>query len=298
MTKHISVLPQETLAAMQPQDNQVLVDATLGGGGHSWQMLQSAKQLKLICLDLEAEALTNFRARLIAEGYQEQSDSLIQPQSQNQVWLANQNFGQLHSILQNLNIAQVNAVLADLGWSTDQLQRIPGLSYQQTEAALDMRFNSTLGVTAADLLNSLSAKELTWLWRNYSDISENQIKKLALRIIEMRALQKFARVGQLVEVVTALTFDQRSLAQVFQGLRIAVNNEFNNLNDLLNQSWQLLTTGGSLVIITFHSGEEKVIQAFGRQHQLRLPQPIRPSVNELRSNISARSAKLWHIIKK
>jgi 16S rRNA (cytosine1402-N4)-methyltransferase len=100
-----------------------------------------------------------------------------------------------------------------------------------------------------------------------------------------------------VEVATALTFDQHLLAQIFQALRIAVNGELTSLTAMLEMAWEKLNKGGNLAIITFHSGEEKRVLQFAKANSIKLAEPIRPSVAELRQNLSARSAKLWTLIK-
>lgn len=294
MGTHITVLKTQTTNALKVKNGGIYVDATLGNGGHSMELLSTNVPLTLLAFDLDNSAISNFERLLEESGFAKQGNEWSK--AGQKVVLANTSFAKLEAELGKFGINQIDGLIADLGWSTDQLETMPGLAYSK-DSALDMRFDNSLGVTAADLLNALGPSELEKLFQRYSDLGYKLTKSLSQHIVNQRKVSAFATTTQLVEVITALTSDQRDVAQVFQALRIAVNGELDNLKQILVQGFKLLTAGGAIAVITFHSKEEEVVQQFIAEQKVKLEELIRPDVSELRDNLRSRSAKLWIIRK-
>ncbi len=329
--KHISVFGKEIIKELNISSTGTYVDLTLGGGGHSKSILDNLTTGTLICFDVDNEAIRQFIEGL--DGYKKEelangSDDSehIQKGKVKEVTVitVNANFVKLQPTLRKLGIDGVDGVIADLGWSIEQLERVPGLSFKQDEE-LDMRFEEGLQVKAKDLLNALGKSELKNLFSTYADIRGKQLEDLVNRIIDQRKLTPITTTGQLVEIVSNLEpfakkqiqelsaevhqvspETQRLVARVFQALRIAVNLELSTLQNVLPQAWEALAENGRLLVITFHSGEENVVRSvFGSMIAENKAQSIFddtlfqvPSVEELRQNLRARSARLFGVSKK
>jgi 16S rRNA (cytosine1402-N4)-methyltransferase len=319
---HITVLLKETINLINPKDGGIYFDLTLGGGGHSLELLSRVENVTIYCFDVDKSSLENFISVLSADGFSESkvdSDWIYRTliKGKKIVHLLNKNFAQIQNIIQELKIEHIDGVMADLGWSTDQLENIPGLSYQNESDELDMRFNPDLGVKASDLLNALSKKELMEMFTRYADIRGSQNERLVNSIIKSRSKKLIQTVGDIVQVVQASigSGDARNrfnnevrfsnLSRIFQALRIAVNNEMQNLKDLLS-AVDVIAKNGKFAVITFHSGEDRVVREFAQNIDLEKYQIIsnqygelftRPGVDELMNNLKARSAKLWVIEK-
>lgn len=328
--KHISVFGSEIIKELNISSTGTYVDLTLGGGGHSKSILDNLTSGTLISFDVDNEAIQQFLEGL--EGYKKEEieggsedNDHIQKGKVNDVSVitVNANFVKLQPTLRKLGINGVDGVIADLGWSIEQLERVPGLSFKQDEE-LDMRFEEGLQVKARDLLNALGKSELKSLFSTYADIRGKQLEDLVNRIIDQRKLTPISTTGQLVEIVSHLEpfakkqiqelsaevhqvspETQRLVARVFQALRIAVNLELSTLQNVLPQAWEALKKGGRLEVITFHSGEENVVRSmFGSLVGENKAKSIFdnslflvPSVEELRLNLRARSGRLFGIQK-
>jgi 16S rRNA (cytosine1402-N4)-methyltransferase len=273
--KHISVFKNKVSQQLDVKPDGTYVDLTLGAGGHAGDILKQLKSGTLVAFDMDKLAIANFQ-------------SVAAKASKATVHLVNRNFSELHVVLAELGLAGVDGIVADLGWSSDQLGGIPGLSYQEEEE-LDMRFDQTLSVKAKDLLNGLHKKELLVMFDRYADIRGAVARKLADAIIEIRNRKPFENTSDLKRLIE----NSGNLpARVFQALRIAVNSELSSLQSMLPQAWSALVPGGTLIVITFHSGEERVVKEVMGNIQAGV-KPVRPDVDELRENIRAHSAKLW-----
>lgn len=290
-------MPNEVLQALAPERGGTFLDLTFGGGGHTRDILAaSPKQNQVIAFDIDPAA----PARAAALGF---GDNLT---------LVNANFSQLTETLAQQKVEKVAGILADLGWSADQLESIPGLSYSgDPTARLDMRIDPSLGVTAADLLNGMTTTDLTQLWIDTADVRTDWARKLSAAINARRQLNAFQTVGDLLELINQSNSNapaavSRNLtARVFQALRIAVNLELSSLQSMLPQAWNALDTNGRLVVITFHSVEARFVTSFMYERvaaagaSWTLGQPfVQPGVAELRRNLSARSAQLHAITKR
>lgn len=323
---HIPVLRNEIIENLSPQKDGVFVDMTLGGGGHSLDILTKLNAKVLVSFDVDKDAIEDFGRQLIADSFQQselnlklEGVQLFNNETQ-KVYLVNRNFGTLTTTLQELGLGLLDGIICDLGWSTDQLERIPGLSYRVDEE-LDMRFDQNLGVKAKDLLNALGKRELKALFSQYADIWGMEAERLVNRIMDARKLKPIETVSELMAIIenrkftagpAAISRGSRTFgrtqsmlpARVFQALRIAVNNELSTLQSVLPQAWEALTVGGSLQIISFHSGEDALVKDFMQQQvsagaavNLYRTEFLQPGVAELRENLRARSAKLRGIKK-
>lgn len=274
MTKssvHQSVLTEETLAYLAPKSGGIYLDGTFGGGGHTRAILeQSAPNGRIYALDLDEETVV-FAEPLRAE------------------------FGE-RFVYQTLAYSQVSRLgvmfdgaLLDLGLSSDQLdQSGRGFSFK-VNAPLDMRFDPTKGQTAAQLLGQASVMELERIFREYGE--DRRPGSLARKIVATRRTKPIRTTFDLVAIVG--TTDAKVLSRVFQALRIAVNDELNQLKRGLDAIESCLKPGGKLVVISFHSLEDRIVKEFMRtKMEVLTKKPLIAEEGENRTNPRARSAKL------
>jgi 16S rRNA (cytosine1402-N4)-methyltransferase len=296
--EHKPVLLAEVLAALKPQPGQVLFDCTLGFAGHALELLKSvAPDGLLIATDLDPENIEPARQKLEATG------GLFS--------LHHANFAGLASVVAAEGIVGVDGLLADLGMSSMQVDdRNRGFSFMR-DGPLDMRLDRTRGRTAAELLQSLSVEELTACFRDLGD--EPRAELIAEAIAIERKTKPIERTKELRELIDRVAPVQilRGLGapperkqllapatRVFQALRILVNRELANLQHLLRMIPTLLKPGGVAAIISFHSGEDRIVKTAFRDglrtgvYQNITPDAIRPEFEERRSNPRSRSAKL------
>lgn len=307
--EHISVFNNEVVTGMNLKPDGVYVDATLGAGGHAARVLTELNSGSLIAFDLEQAAIDSFIAEQQLTITEQSDDVTHCRKDEATVVLVNHNFANLAETLAELNITAVDAIIADLGWSSDQLESIPGLSYQNLDQPLDMRLDQTQRVTAADIVNTIDVKQLAQMLQDYADFGVNESKRIAQAIHDARKRQPIKLTQDLVTILehkSLATHGQTRnlLARVFQALRIVVNSELSSLQSFAPQALEALKGGGILQIITFHSGEANLVEkqmrdwvAEGYVQILRDKLFIQPTVAELRANIRAHSAKLWGIIK-
>ncbi len=283
--RHVPVLPAEVLQYLAPAAGQIVVDATVGAGGHARLIAQRVGPTgRIFGLDRDPAMLE--LARMQLQGLPAQ------------LW--NANFDRLRDVFDQLGIEGVDGVLADLGVSSDQLDAAQrGFSFQQA-GPLDMRLNPSEGEPASALLRRLSEGDLADLFWKYGE--ERFSRRIARKIVETRRKAPLETTEQLADLVRSCVPRPRGRRQaidpatrVFQALRIAVNDELGALDRFLAVLPDCLKPGGRAVIISFHSLEDRrVKQAFrDRQHwQVLTPKPVRAGEEELRQNPRARSAKL------
>jgi 16S rRNA (cytosine1402-N4)-methyltransferase len=295
--EHRPVLLDEVLAALQVQPGAVVVDCTAGWAGHSVELLQRCgPDGRLIGLDLDPTNLPRARERLTA---------LNLPFA-----LHHANFAGLPAVLAAEGLTAVDALLADLGMSSMQVDDPErGFSYVRP-GPLDMRMDPGRGRSAAQLLGTISEQELANALREFGD--EPDADRIALAIVTARQQQPLARTEDLVRIIRAATgsatpwklhpapgrWNLHPAARTFQALRILVNRELANLQQLLRVLPECLRPGGRAAIISFHSGEDRLVKAAFRDGQ-RLgiydrvsPDPLRATETERTANPRARSAKL------
>jgi 16S rRNA (cytosine1402-N4)-methyltransferase len=291
--RHVSVLPVEVLAALAPEPGQVFVDATVGAGGHSRLLAERLTPGgRLIGLDRDATMLDLARPRLA-----ELPATLVQAP-----------FSRLREALDELGIAAVDGVLADLGVCSDQLDAAErGLSFTQP-GPLDMRLDPTSDEPASTLLRRLSEHDLADLIWRYGE--ERFSRRIARRIVEVRRREPLETTEQLAELVRRCVprpprWPARSAhrrrpiidpaTRVFQALRIAVNDELGELERLLKLLPACVRPGGRVVLISFHSLEDRLVKHAFRERstwEALTRKPVQAGEDEVRNNPRARSAKL------
>jgi 16S rRNA (cytosine1402-N4)-methyltransferase len=283
--RHVPVLPSEVVEYLAPAAGQVLVDATVGAGGHARLLAERvASTGRLIGLDQDPAMLALARPRL--EGLP--------------VTLVQANFDRLPELLAELNIAAVDGVLADLGFSSDQVEAAErGFSFQLA-GPLDMRLDQTAGEPAAALLRRLGERDLADLFWRYGE--ERFSRRIARKIVETRKRAPLETTEQLAELVRRCVPRPRGrrhvidpATRVFQALRIAVNDELGALDRLLAALSGCVKPGGRAVVISFHSLEDRRVKQAFRVREVwavLTPKPVQAAEEELRQNLRARSAKL------
>ncbi len=293
--RHVPVLPAEVLRVLNPQPGQVIVDATLGAGGHARLLAERLGPTgRLIGLDRDPAMLELAQPRLAGLP----------------VTLVHANFDRLQGVLDELGVAAVDGVLADLGVCSDQLDAAErGLSFSQP-GPLDMRLNPEEGEPARALLQRLSERDLADLIYEYGE--ERFSRRIARRIVEVRKQTPIATTEQLAELVRRCVprsprkgFRKRPpidpATRVFQALRIAVNDELGALDRLLQVLPRCLRPGGVAVIISFHSLEDRRVKQAFRDKAVwegLTKKPVEAGDDEVRDNPRARSAKLRAAVRK
>jgi 16S rRNA (cytosine1402-N4)-methyltransferase len=284
---HVPVLLKETIEGLNINEDGFYIDCTLGDGGHSYEILSrlSSKGL-LLSIDRDRNAI-----EFVSE-YYNIPDNWI---------LVQDNFTHLQEILKQQKISRKpNGILMDLGLSSRQLEKSQnrGFSYQEESEPLDMRMDNQLTVTALDLLKALEVQELTKLFKVYGE--ERYAKPIAQAIKEN--ISEIESVGDLTsiiyKVVPVASNNKNPSRRVFQALRIAVNDEINNLKEGLDKAFEILSPNGRLLIISFHSLEDRVVKNFfnkkdeEKKAKNLTKKPIRPSQEEIKNNPKSSSAKL------
>jgi 16S rRNA (cytosine1402-N4)-methyltransferase len=283
---HVSVLPAEVLQLLDPQPGQVVVDATAGAGGHTRLLLEKLGPTgRVIAIDQDPTMLAMARANVPDE----------------RVTWVHRNFEDLPDALREADVEFVDAILADIGFCSDQLfDPARGLSFQK-EGPLDMRLDPTRGEPASALLRRMSERDLADIFWQYGE--ERHSRRVAKKIVETRKVEPIATTTQLAELVRSCVprFKGHSHSidpstRVFQALRIAVNDELGALERFLKIAPECLKPGGRLAVISFHSLEDRMVkQAFrnspGSVKEL-TRKPVQASDEECRNNPRARSAKL------
>lgn len=289
-TLHESVLMKEVLEALDVQSSDTVVDATIGGGGHfAALLLQLGEGGVIVGIDADPAAVERGR-----EAY-----ALDRRPGRPVAHLVNDNFRNLARILERLNIAPVDKILFDLGWSGYQIAAPRGFSFQQDEPLL-MTYGEG-GETAADIVNGFSEEALADLIFTYGE--EHFSRGIARAIVTARAKERILTTGQLVRAVEAgvpAWYRARKInpaTKTFQALRIAVNDELGALREGLTAALAALSAGGRLAIISFHSIEDRVVKNMLRDAAQEgfgtvTKKPIVPSRAEILRNRRARSAKL------
>lgn len=282
---HVPIMVSEVIALLEPENGGLIVDGTLGLGGHAENILESTVDGRVIGFEWDREA-----AVLAVERLKKFGDRFR---------LINGSYADIDSELAALGIDRVDGVLVDLGVSSLQIDRGErGFSFKK-DAPLDMRMSQNLKRTAADIVNGATETELADIFYFYGE--ERQARRIARFIVEERKSSAIATTIQLSELVARAVPrrfhpDKIHVAtRVFQGLRIAVNGELDNLNRLLGKAPAVLRKGGVFCVISFHSLEDRMVkQAFKGDDRLRVltGRPLQPGDEEKSVNPRARSAKL------
>jgi len=243
---HKPVMLRQCIEGLNINPEGIYVDVTFGGGGHSAEIVKNLTTGKLYAFDQDPDALENSKD-FPAENFQ-----LIQA-----------NFSHLKKFLRLYKVTGIDGLIADLGISSHQIDEMErGFSFREN-AALDMRMNQSGDLDAALILNTYSEKELHTVFGSYGEV--RNAKTLAQEIIRARAMSDIKTTDQLVDVLTPLAPKgkyNRYYAQVFQALRIEVNKEMDVLVDMLEQSSQVMNDGGRLVVMSYHSLEDRPVKNY------------------------------------
>ncbi|MBI4786603.1 MAG: 16S rRNA (cytosine(1402)-N(4))-methyltransferase RsmH [Chloroflexi bacterium] len=277
---HIPVLLQPLIELLAPHPGGQYIDGTVGAGGHSAGILDaSAPTGRVLGLDADPKALAVAATNLARYG--------------ERVLPRHSNFGHLKQIAGDHGFVPADGIVLDLGLSSMQLSDAErGFSFQ-TEGALDMRFNPDDTVTAAELVNTLDENELADLIFKYGE--ERASRRIARAIVHARPHATAAQLAAVIEKAIGRRGRVHPATRTFQALRIEVNRELEVLEQVLPQIVEVLAVQGRVVIITFHSLEDRIVKNFFRQSkELRVltKHPVRPTRDEALSNPRSRSAKL------
>ena len=296
---HEPVLKEEALTFLVTAKNGIYLDGTLGGGGHSEAILKNIhKSGRLIALDLDNDAIHFSRTRLKHKNF------LVEQA----------NFKNLGEVLKKLKINRVHGILLDLGVSSYQIDTAEkGFSYRAS-GKLDMRMNSKQQLTAHEIVNTFSEKKLCEIFQKYGEERRYRaISRVIIREREKNVIETTTDLQEIISLVLPYQNRVKSLSRIFQALRIAVNEELENLRVVLESGLDYLTTGGRLVVISYHSLEDRIVKNFFKQESRRCVCPtdlpicvcgepgrlkiltkrsIQPSKEEVQRNPRCRSARL------
>ena len=300
--KHVSVLLNESISSLNLKENSIIVDATLGYGGHSSSILDRIKKGYLFAFDQDSEAIRHSTDRLSKVGAN--------------FTIIKSNFVNMKEELNKRGIEKVDGVLFDLGVSSPQLdEKERGFSFHE-DAPLDMRMDREQKLTAYDVVNNYSKEELARIFFKYGE--DKFSNNIAKKIVEYRSTKPIETTLELVDIIkTAVPMkfriDKHPARQIFQAIRIEVNHELDVIEPALNQALELLNVGGRVSVITFHSLEDRLVKNIFREKcqideklkglpnipeeylpDFRLVEnkAIVPSEEELERNPRARSSKL------
>lgn len=305
---HKPVMLNECIDMLNIVPSGIYVDGTLGGAGHSLEIVKRLDSGKLIAFDQDIEAIENAKIKLKAY--------------EDKVILIHDNFRNIKKSLEDIDIFRINGLLLDLGVSSYQLDSPErGFSYRY-DAPLDMRMNQSSQISAKYIVNTYSEEDLKRIIRDYGE--EKWASRIAQFIVEERMKKPIDTTGELVQIIKAAIpkkareEEQHPAKRTFQAIRIETNHELDVIYDVLESAVELLLPGGVISVITFHSLEDRIVKNFFRDestgcicppeipvcvcnHQARLRlahrKPLVPSEEELRENPRSRSAKVRGAIK-
>jgi len=287
---HLPVLLPEIVSYLRVKRGKKYIDATLGGGGHSFEILRLGGIV--LGIDVDQDAIEYIKKKLGIGNWELGINKRI--------FIEQGNFADLLDIAKKHGFNQVDGILFDLGMSSYQLDLSGrGFSYLKEEL-LDMRMDKNRERRAVDIVNLASEEELYEIFTKYAE--ELHSRDVASAIVCSRALESIQTTRDLIKIIkTALRNDNlsnRVYARIFQALRIAVNEELEVLKKGLKQGWELLSEGGRLLVISYHSLEDRLVKAFYKRNEdlgfLKIvnKKPIKASLFERNRNQRARSAKL------
>lgn len=301
---HKTVLLEESITGLSPVEDGVYVDATMGLGGHTKSLYEACNcKSKIIGMDVDEDALKIARERLF--------------EHKENIEFVNKNFINIDKSLEELGINQVDGIIADLGMSSFQLDHSgKGFSFNKQEP-LDMRMDPSLQFTAYDLINEMDMNELVYILKTYGE--EKFAKNISRAILKNRKnkpIQTSSELAALISNSIPRKFHPKRrhpATKSFQALRIAINNELDNLKIFIEKSVSLLKPKGRLVIISFHSLEDRIVKKLfkkmdspcicppdlpmcscGKKAELKIisKNPITPSEREIADNPRSRSSKM------
>jgi len=297
---HVPVLVKEVAEHLITTHDGVYVDGTVGGGGHAEYILSKlGKNAKYIAIDQDLDALQYAQCRL---------------RKYHNIYFHNTNFSAIDSILKQYHITEIDGLFLDLGVSSHQVNTTKrGFSYMQ-DTVLDMRMNTDMHYNARDLLNQSSEQELSQIFYQFSE--EKKSRKIARQIVKTRIREPIVTTMQLRAIIDRVVqpkYAIKSYARIFQALRIAINRELENLKMVLIHSTKYLNKGGRLVVISYHSLEDRTVKTFLKEKsnpckcppelpecscglkpefKILTKKPVKPAPEEIYNNPRSRSALL------
>lgn len=299
--KHIPVLLEEAIDFLDLKQGGVYVDATLGGGGHARKIAEIiGEKGKIIAIDRDQEAIDSAKKNLT--------------EFESRILFAKGNFRDLDKIFENFGIKEADGFLFDLGVSTYQLENPErGFSFSETgenlNSKLDMRMDRAQELTAQEIINNYREEQLEKIFQELGE--EKYARKIARKIVEARQNKKIETIGELLEIIRAAVpakyiFGLKKghfSSRVFRALRMEVNQELPSLEESLPKAFNLLKIGGRLVVISFHSLEDRIVKNFfkeilkekngkGAVAEILTKKPLTPSKEEILQNPNSHSAKL------
>lgn len=292
---HTAVLKKEVLEYLNPKSNENFIDCTIGEGGHAEDILsKNGPDGKVLGIDLDPQQIV--RSKWLQASYK------------NRIILANDSYINLKEIIERKFFAPVNGILLDLGMSSAQLEGThKGFSFQ-VDQGLDMRYNDELNyLTAEKIVNEWPEEKIAEILREYGE--EKFAKQIAKNITEQRKQGRIKTTFQLIKIIKDATKPVYWKGKIhystrtFQALRIAVNDELENIKIVLPQALEVLAPEGRLVVISFHSLEDRIVKNFFKNKaekgeiKILTKKPVIAKSYEVRVNPRARSAKLRAIIK-
>lgn len=297
---HVPVLLTECLEALDLQDGKIYVDATFGGGGHSRTILESRKDIRLFGFDQDPDSIE--QSKILKDKYPEK------------FVMIKENFANIRTGLALERIKKVDGILFDLGVSSHQINDPSrGFSFRG-DGDLNMRMDQESNLTAADVVNTYSFEELAKIFREYGE--EKEATRIASNIILERSKKEIQTTLQLSTIIENCIISKKSIkakARIFQALRIYINKEMEALKTALNDSVKILNPGGRLVVISYHSLEDRIVKNIFKYEaktcicpsefplcvcdkvstlEILSRKPVVPNEQEIENNPRARSAKL------
>jgi len=290
---HTPVLLQKVLEFLDPRPGKTFIDATVGGGGHTLEILK--RDAKVLGIDRDPEAIKHLKK----EVHSSQFTACLPARQVHSLELVQGNFANIGEIAMSKSFTNVDGILFDLGVSSHQLKTADrGFSFEKS-GPLDMRMDPNLTVRAYDLVNNFDQRRLNEIFKTYGQ--EELSWPITGAICRARQIKPIESTVELAAIIKEVYWRKRKKSKlhpatkVFQALRIVVNSELLNLEETLPQTTDLLKIGGRLAIISFHSLEDGIVKRFFKQQErLRVltPKPIGPTYLEIEKNPCARSAKL------
>jgi 16S rRNA (cytosine1402-N4)-methyltransferase len=290
MATHIPVLKKEVLQYLNPSQNENFVDCTVGEGGHAEAILEkNGPSGKVLGIDLDPQ-------QIVSAGW-------FAASSKGRMILVNDSYANLKNILERTNFGPVNGILLDLGMSSAQLEKSKkGFSFK-LDQGLDMRYNDNIGyLTAEKIVNEWPEEKIAEIIKEYGE--EKFAKNIAKKIVETKKTGRIKSTFQLVQIIknaVPSSYQRQKIhfaTRTFQALRIAVNHELDNLKEVLPQAVSVLSPQGRIIVISFHSLEDRIVKNFFKEKEkekvikILTKKPITAKQDELGKNPRSRSAKL------
>lgn len=291
---HVPVLLKEVIHYLNPQPNENFIDATIGEAGHTMAILDKNKPNgNVLGIEINPDLFQKLQ-RI------ENEDSKLNVKER--LIVVNDSYANLKEIVRNNNVQPIHGIIFDLGICSWQIESSgKGFSYQKDEP-LDMRFNPNQDLTAAEIINFWEIEKIEQILREYGE--ERYSHRIVVALKEARKKERIVGTQQLVDLLKKTlpkNYDNRRIhfaTRVFQALRIAVNKELENVEEGLKQAVQILEPKGKIVVISFHSLEDRIAKRFfkgqekNNELQILTKKPISPSIEEIKKNPRSRSAKL------